>query len=397
MATRRQVVAGIGAGMAAASILRGFPAIAQSGPLKVGVLVSETDHDGQDQMIQPYDTQMRLGVDLAVSEINAAGGVLGRQIEVVYRNDGGSPAPGAEAALGLIQEDGCEALVSGFIIAIRSFLTRSLAQAGVQVPVFHAFGTEGTFCGPAIDHLGPTTAQSLQPLVKVLGDKAADKVFTVSDWTPSQRIVSSQLQSTIKPPLIALTGAGLVTTPVEGYMPGEYHDLVRWAKSVGTRTMYVTIPRPYAVNVVKQAAEIGAAEGITFAYLDFSEWQASQLPDRVEVMTCLPFVASDPDPKVQDFVARARRLSGGDLVTHVALTHYNAILALKAAAEKAGEPTGAAALTAMGGLSFDTVTGNVAIDAGHYATMPMYVARGTSAGLEVVEKVAAVESGAKAC
>jgi branched-chain amino acid transport system substrate-binding protein len=40
----------------------------------------------------------RKGVDLAVDEINAAGGVLGRKLEVVSRDDGGNPSDAVRMA-----------------------------------------------------------------------------------------------------------------------------------------------------------------------------------------------------------------------------------------------------------------------------------------------------------
>ena len=47
-----------------------FPAIAQNRTLKIGALISQADARGQDEMIQPYDQQMKLGLELAVAEIN---------------------------------------------------------------------------------------------------------------------------------------------------------------------------------------------------------------------------------------------------------------------------------------------------------------------------------------
>ena len=110
--------------------------------------------------------------------------------------------------------------------------------------------------------------------------------------------------------------------------------------------------------------------------------------------TCLPFVASDPDPAVQDFVARARRRSGGNLVTHVAFSHYNAIQTFKIGMEKAGSTAGDAVGAALQGAELASAAGPIVMGAGRYATMPMYIARGTRQGLEVVRKLDAVEPGA---
>src|SRR5207253_6927499 len=110
--------------------------------------------------------------------------------------------------------------------------------------------------------------------------------------------------------------------------------------SFPTRRSSDLIPRPYSVNVVKQAFELGYGAAFNYYFLDFSEWHAAQLPQGASVWTALPFVASDESPAVKDFVARAKRKSSGDLVTHVAFTHYNAVQAFKAAMEKAGSTAG---------------------------------------------------------
>ena len=67
-----------GASIAAILLARSFPVIAQTKPLRIGALISHMDSQGQDELIQPYDQQMRLGMELAIDEINAAGGNLGR-------------------------------------------------------------------------------------------------------------------------------------------------------------------------------------------------------------------------------------------------------------------------------------------------------------------------------
>jgi branched-chain amino acid transport system substrate-binding protein/urea transport system substrate-binding protein len=183
---------------------------------------------------------------------------------------------------------------------------------------------------------------------------------------------------------------------VQGAHAGEFRGVLRWADEMEARMIWVGEPRPYSVNVVNQAVEIGVAEGRTFAYLDFSELQATQLVAGASIVTCIPFVASDPSDGVQDFVGRMNAMPGaGGIVTHVAFTHYNAIMALKAAMERAGEASAAGGLAGFeGGLTIDSATGPVAIEAGGYSTMTMFVATAAGGqGLQVVQRIDAVASG----
>jgi urea transport system substrate-binding protein len=382
MLTRREFLSG------AAAVAAGFPAIAQSRPLRIGVLISQADARGQNEMIQPYDQQIKLGLELAISEINGAGGILNRQVELLIADDDGSPAPGANAALSMIKSQGVEALVSGFVVAIRSYLDRALERERLNIPVIHACQTEGTYCG-RVAHIGPTTVQAITTLIEHLGAASRQRTFQISDWTPSQRTVSLQFYNMVQS---AATGAALVTTPVTGNLPGEFGGIVRWARDVNARNIWISVPRPYAVNVVRQAYAAGLGSSFNYHFLDFSEWHASQVPENASVWTSVPFVASDENPEVQDFVARARRHSGADLVTHIAFTHYNAIHAFKLAMEKAGSTSGDRVMAALDGMELRGATGLIKFSSG-YASLPMYVARAVRGRLEVVRKFDAAPPG----
>ena len=61
--------------------------------------------------VELYGQQAKLGLDLAVKDINAAGGILGRPLQVIYADDKTRPASAVTAAQGLIQNDGVVALV----------------------------------------------------------------------------------------------------------------------------------------------------------------------------------------------------------------------------------------------------------------------------------------------
>lgn len=65
--------------------------------------------------------------------------------------------------------------------------------------------------------------------------------------------------------------------------------------------------------------------------------------------------------------------------------------ALKAAWERSGEVSPAAGIAGLAGLTFDSPTGPVAIDAKHHhATMHIVVAQGSAEGLQVVKRLGPV-------
>src|SRR5690606_17280896 len=80
---RRALLGGLAAGVAGHSLA--VPALAQgSGPIRIGEINSYT---AQPAFLNPY----RNGWVLAQEQINAAGGVMGRQLETLHRDDAGKP------------------------------------------------------------------------------------------------------------------------------------------------------------------------------------------------------------------------------------------------------------------------------------------------------------------
>lgn len=103
MLTRHRLLAGAAA-IAAASIA--LPAAAED-TIKIGELNSYKIFAA---FLEPY----KKGWELAVDEVNAAGGVLGKKIEIVSRDDNGNPADAVRAAEELLSREKVAFLIGTF-------------------------------------------------------------------------------------------------------------------------------------------------------------------------------------------------------------------------------------------------------------------------------------------
>ena len=83
------------------------PVFAQE-TVKVGELNS---YKSQPAFLEPY----RRGLELAIEEINKGGGVLGRKLEVISRDDGGNPGDAVRVAEELVTREGVTALAGTFL------------------------------------------------------------------------------------------------------------------------------------------------------------------------------------------------------------------------------------------------------------------------------------------
>ena len=103
MLTRNRLLAGTAALIALSLV---GPAAAQA-PIKIGELNSYKVFAA---FLEPY----KKGWELAVEEVNAAGGVLGKKIEIVSRDDNGNPADAVRVAEELLSREKVAFLIGTF-------------------------------------------------------------------------------------------------------------------------------------------------------------------------------------------------------------------------------------------------------------------------------------------
>src|SRR5690606_2362004 len=77
-------------------------------PIRIGEINS---YKAQPAFLEPY----RQGWQLALEEVNQAGGVLGRPLEVSWRDDNANPGDAVRAAEELRRREGAELLFGGFL------------------------------------------------------------------------------------------------------------------------------------------------------------------------------------------------------------------------------------------------------------------------------------------
>ena len=96
---------------------------AAEAPIKIGEINSYT-------AVPAFTLPYRNGWMMAMDEINAAGGVLGRRLEIISRDDAGKPADAIRFAGELIDGEKVDLLAGGFLSNIGLALSEYAAHAG---------------------------------------------------------------------------------------------------------------------------------------------------------------------------------------------------------------------------------------------------------------------------
>lgn len=114
------------AGMAAAGILAGISPAQAADPIKIGLIASLSGPSAKS------GEAITRGMTLAITEINEAGGVLGRPLELIRRDDEANPGKGLIAARELIQREGVTVLFGGLQTPVSLAIVPYVNQ--IQVP-----------------------------------------------------------------------------------------------------------------------------------------------------------------------------------------------------------------------------------------------------------------------
>src|SRR5580765_6619015 len=152
----RRLILGAAAVLAASAA---FPAAAQD-TIKFGLVAAMSG-----QSAKSGEAIVR-GLSVAIDEINAAGGVLGRKVEFVVRDDESNPAKGVIAARELVQREKVVAMFGGLDTPVSMAIVPFANQNKVPFMGVWAAGTPITRNGAAENYVFRVSA------VDVLVDKA---------------------------------------------------------------------------------------------------------------------------------------------------------------------------------------------------------------------------------
>ena len=362
---RRHVVGGLGAALAAVPLAGPSFLHAQEPPIRIGVVLPMSGP------LHQFGTQDRVGIELALSEINAAGGVLGRTIDAAFIDDRTDPQMAAAEAAKLIADQSILAIIGPVSSASRNAMMPAIQQAGM--PLLYATNYEGGGCAPTAFFFSTVPNQNADPLMHYLMLVRGLKRFFLlgADYAWPRGMFAAAKAS-------VAAGGGAVLG--ERYVPlapvSDYGPLIAEIAKSGAQALVLALPGDAHVAFLRQARRSGLLQVVTVA--DLAQLQIYLKRFRPvageRMFACVSFVATDQAPSVRSFVARAMTIGGADFtVTPGVFTHFNAVHALKAAIERSGQATRAGVVAGLKGLTIDTPTGRLSLGPDHHATMNMFI------------------------
>jgi branched-chain amino acid transport system substrate-binding protein len=240
---KRTLWTSVGAGLIAAA-LSVSPATAQE-VIRIGVTQPLT---GAFAASGNYVTQ---GAKIAEDQINAAGGVLGRKIQLIVEDNKSNPTEAVATAEKLISKDKVPVLMGAWSSGLTLAVMPKLMEYGVPMLVETSSSGKITVSGnPWIFRISPTSemeAKAFAGYVKTLGIKKADFLATNNDFGLGASKEFSEMLKT--------QGAAIGEIETMDPKATDFSAQLAKIKNSGSDTLFVTTAVEQATLILKQAKE----------------------------------------------------------------------------------------------------------------------------------------------
>jgi ABC-type branched-subunit amino acid transport system substrate-binding protein len=126
-----------------------------------------------------WGPMMQQCMELAVEQINADGGVMGRQIEMIAEDDATSTDVVVQKGTKLVQKDGVKAMFGVVYSSVRAALAANVAER-YKVPYFYpTYWESQTSCGRYFISMGAIPNQQLDFFIPFLMEKFGPNFYCV--------------------------------------------------------------------------------------------------------------------------------------------------------------------------------------------------------------------------
>ncbi|MGE0339893.1 MAG: ABC transporter substrate-binding protein [Xanthobacteraceae bacterium] len=332
--------------------------------------------------------QVRWGLELAAAEINSAGGIKGRKIELIFEDEEANPSVAVQKAEKLIQVNKVHFITgtvnSGSTLAVGQLAERS----GVLIATTVSFADSitGDRCSPNVFRVNARAGQQSAALAAWLAkEKPKTTVYFLGpDYEMGRSTVAAFKANVIR---VGANAAGEVFAPLDTKDYTQYFGQLRAARA---QVLYTSVAGNDTVRLFTQLAEFGLLKNLTVlgASGTVTAQNIGAIGSAAEgFVTGVGYSAEIQTPENQKFLAAFRAAYKNDPDLYGA-DSYGLLFAYKAAYEKADSTDTDKMRNALRGLKWNTPQGEKTIRAGdHQAVQPMYVVRVTKGKFVIASQV----------
>ncbi len=305
------------------------------------------------------EVTVRNAIDLAVEQINADGGVMGKQIQLVAEDGASEPAVFAEKAQKLISSDCVAAVFGGWTSSSRKAMLPVFEDNNALL--YYPVQYEGLEASPNIFYTGATTNQQIVPALDYLKEQGVTSLYLVgSDY------VFPQTANRIIKAYAAANGMEILG---EDYTPlgsTDFSTIVNKVRSSGADAVFNTLNGDSNVAFFREYKNVGLTpQEMPVVSVSIAEEEVGGIGvQNIEgQLTAWDYYQTIDSPVNNAFVAAYKEKFGADKPTSDPMeAAYVSVYLWKNTVEKAESFAVPDVQEAAGGVEFDAPEGLVQID-----------------------------------
>jgi ABC-type branched-subunit amino acid transport system substrate-binding protein len=331
---------------------------------------------------------------LVIDEINAQGGLLGRQIEL-YVEDSATTDSLAEAkATKLVQQDRVDVIFGGIYSSTRQAIKGPAAVKGKKLYIYPE-QYEGGECEPLIFCTGPVPAQQVEPFIPWLMRKTGAKKF----YLPSADYIWPHTMNR-KVREVATAGGGTIVG--EEYFPldqADYGQTIEAITSSGAEVVFNTIVPPGLTPFLEQLHNSGFTKRgghLVCTYFDENFFNLVPAAHVEGLYSCLDYYQNISDPFSKELLRRydklypgAAKFTAGSACSGL----YRGLKLWEAAVKEAGSVKQDDVIKALDHAKIAQGPGGPAemVPGQHHVRMNMYIAQANNGSFRIVENLGRID------
>jgi branched-chain amino acid transport system substrate-binding protein len=374
--SRRTFLAATGS----AGVIAGAPYIAraQSGPIKLG---SVLDNSGN---LDIYGKPMVMATTLAVEEINAAGGLLGRKLQAVQYDTQSDIALYTKFAQQLVRDDKVDVVHGGITSASREAIRQTFRRGNTLY--FYNVLYEGGVCDRNCFVTGTTPGQVVEPIVDHAMKKWGNKTYILAADYNYGQITAKWLQHYVRQRKGTVADTNFFPLDVS-----DFGSTIAKIQQAGPNWVVSALVGGAHMSFYRQWASSGMNKKIPLASTTFgvgNEHLALSPAEGDGILIAGNYSQEAQSPASKAFLEKwGKRFGDTKIVHEIAVSQYQGIMLWAEGVRKAKSLKRDDLLKALeSGISIEGPTGRVAMDhKTHHASLDIHLMEVKGQKLTILE------------
>ena len=240
-------------------------------PIRLGLMPPFTG------LVAIYGQEIVWAARLACQEINAAGGVLGRPLELIIEDDGSLPETAVPAARRLVDEHRCTAII-GNLLSNSRIAVAALVAEPQRIPYLNFSFYEGSIASRYFFHFAALPNQQIEKMIPFMVQRHGPKVFFAGsnyEWPRGSIDAAKRSLQDVNGEMVG-----------EEYLPlgataDEIEKLLKQVARSGADLFAPYFAGTEQITLLTRFSELGLKRHMAVVMGHYDEMMMSRLPEQV--------------------------------------------------------------------------------------------------------------------